>query len=92
VRCVEVDTNHFKGNYPDRCALEAIDAPGARITDLLESRDFSPLLAEKKLQADTRHFFGPAELTANGRATHVRLAIYPDGGVSRLRLWGTRDG
>jgi allantoicase len=92
VRCAEVDTNHFKGNYPDRCALETIDAPGARITDLLESRDFLPLLAEKKLQADTRHFFGPAELTANGRATHVRLAIYPDGGVSRLRLWGTRDG
>ncbi len=92
VRCAEVDTHHFKGNYPDRAALEAIDAPGARITQLLESRDFLPLLAETKLEADTRHFFGPAELRSSGSVSHVRLNIFPDGGVSRLRLWGTRDG
>ena len=92
VRCVEVDTNHFKGNYPDRCALDSIDAPGARITDLLESTEFRPLLPETKLSADTRHFFGANELTSSATASHVRLRIFPDGGVSRLRLWGTRDG
>jgi allantoicase len=86
---VEVDTGFFKGNYPDRCALEAIDAPEARITDLLESPDFVPLLPETKLGADTRHFF---PIQAPTLATHVRLSIFPDGGVSRLRLWGTRDG
>jgi len=92
VRCVEVDTHHFKGNYPDRCALEVIDAAGAKITELVGSREFRALLAETKLEADTRHFFGPKELTSSGAATHVRLSIFPDGGVSRLRLWGTRDG
>ncbi|HMJ15901.1 MAG TPA: bifunctional allantoicase/OHCU decarboxylase, partial [Polyangiaceae bacterium] len=88
-RSVEVDTNHFKGNYPDRCSLEIIDAPGARITDLVQSPDFRALLPEVKLQAHTRHFFR-AELMASRVGTHVRLNIFPDGGVSRLRLWGQR--
>jgi allantoicase len=87
VRLVEVDTNHFRGNYPDRCSLEFADAPGARITDLLYSRSLRPLIAEQKLSAHTRHFFTPAQ---TGAATHVRLNIFPDGGVSRLRLWGER--
>jgi len=91
VRLLEVDTNHFKGNYPDRCALELIDAPGARPTDLIESGAWRPLLAETKLAADTRHFFA-RELLAGPPATHVRLRIFPDGGVSRLRVWGDPDG
>jgi allantoicase len=90
-RVLEVDTNHFKGNFPDRCAIEAIDAPGARPTDLIESSAWQPLLAESKLAADTRHFFA-RELLGSFPATHVRLRIFPDGGVSRLRVWGdTRD-
>jgi allantoicase len=87
VRVLEVDTNHFKGNYPDRCALELIDAPGARPTDLIESNAWLPLLGETKLEADKRHFFG-RELLTSSPATHVRLRIFPDGGVSRLRVWG----
>ncbi|MFL6541466.1 MAG: hypothetical protein ACJ8HU_11955 [Chthoniobacterales bacterium] len=43
-----------------------------------------------KLQADTRHFF-EKELAATGEFTHLRLNIYPDGGVSRLRVWGTAN-
>jgi allantoicase len=88
VQLLEVDTNHFKGNYPDRCALELIDAPSARPTDLIESSAWLPLLGETKLAADTRHFFG-RELLTSSPATHVRLRIFPDGGVSRLRVWGT---
>ena len=91
VRLLEVDTNHFKGNFPDRCALEVIDAPGARPTDLIESSAWQPLLAETKLAADTRHFFA-GELLAGPPATHVRLRIFPDGGVSRLRVWGALHG
>jgi allantoicase len=85
----EIDTAHFKGNYPDRCTLEAIDAPaGARITDLIASADWRPLLPEAKLGPDARHFLpiGPSAAAA----THVRLSIFPDGGVSRLRIWGRR--
>ena len=87
-RVLEVDTNHFKGNFPDRCAVEVIDAPGARPTELIESDAWQPLLSESKLAADTRHFFA-RELLANSPATHVRLRIFPDGGVSRLRVWGS---
>ncbi len=87
---VEVDTRHFKGNFPDRCAIDVLDAPGARPTELIESRAWQPLLSETKLQADTRHFFG-AELLSQAAATHLRLRIFPDGGVSRLRVWGTSN-
>lgn len=90
-RVLEIDTNHFKGNFPDRCALDVIDAPGARPTDLIESSAWQPLLAETKLAADTRHFYA-RELLASSPATHVRLRIFPDGGVSRLRVWGNARG
>jgi allantoicase len=41
-----------------------------------------------KLQAHTRHFF-EKEISSIANCTHIRLNIYPDGGVSRLRVWGT---
>jgi allantoicase len=86
---IELDTRHFKGNYPDRASIEVIDAAGARITDLVASGAYTPVLPEVVLRADARHFFR-AELLAHPPATHLRLCIYPDGGVSRLRAWGTR--
>jgi len=90
-RLIEVDTNHFKGNYPEFCSIDAIDAsPGARITDLIESEAWVRWLPSEPLSAHQRHFFRRFE--ADAPATHVRLSIYPDGGVSRLRVWGTRDG
>ena len=87
IALVEVDTHHFKGNFPDRCALDLIDAPGASITELLASGAWTRALPEQKLRADTRHFFRD-ELRTVARATHARLWIFPDGGVSRLRLYG----
>jgi allantoicase len=92
-RVLEIDTNHFKGNYPDRCSLEWIDAPGARITDLISGAQgrWSPLLPETKLRAHTRHFFREELAGPTGPASHVRVNIYPDGGLSRVRLWGTRS-
>jgi allantoicase len=89
IRKVEVDTNHFKGNYPDTCSIEGCAAPRAS-TDELASNDarWNEILPKTKLQADTRHFF-ERELSAIDHCTHIRLNIYPDGGVSRLRVWGT---
>lgn len=86
---VEIDTAHFKGNYPDRASLDVgnfasdeqatYDAPGWR-----------PLLPETKLKMDQQHYF--EELEAAGPATHVRMSIFPDGGISRLRLFGRVGG
>jgi allantoicase len=88
IRRVEVDTAHFKGNYPDTCSLEAADAAGAAEIAALRWKEALP---RTKLQAHTRHFY-EAELADVGAVTHVRFNIYPDGGVSRLRLYGRLGG
>jgi allantoicase len=89
IRKVEVDTNHFKGNYPDTCSIEGCAAPGASAEELTApGTRWSEILSMTKLQAHTRHFF-ERELAPIENCTHVRLNIYPDGGVSRLRVWGT---
>ncbi len=81
---LEIDTNHFKGNYPDTCMVEACRA------DDLKDAQFQELLPRTKLQAHTRHYF-ESELADLGPCSFVRINVYPDGGVSRLRVYGTVD-
>ena len=89
IRKVEVDTNHFKGNFPDMCSIEGCAEPDASDEDIAGPKTrWSEILSQTKLKADTRHFF-EKELSSIDRCSHVRLNIYPDGGVSRLRVWGT---
>jgi allantoicase len=86
---VEIDTAHFKGNYPDRASLQAaLVTKGAHDTDRVvrESHRWPLLLPESKLGPDEIHVF--SDLEKPGPVSHVRLSIYPDGGVSRLRLFG----
>ena len=88
IHSVEVDTSHFKGNFPESCSLETCNARGAsedRLTDL--STPWASLLPRTKLQAHTRHYFDQ-ELLDTGVTTHLRFNIFPDGGVSRLRVYG----
>jgi allantoicase len=80
---VEIDTTHFKGNAPGRCTLEGVNAPGVAADQLTGWR---PLLATA-LQPHTRHVFDH-ELRRIGEVTHLRLSVFPDGGVARLRAWG----
>jgi allantoicase len=89
IASVEIDTAHFKGNYPDRASLEAamFDTADAATGD---SGAWQTLLPETKLDMDRQHFFED-EVQAIGTVSHVRLSIYPDGGVSRLRLRGRID-
>lgn len=88
IRRIAVDTAHFKGNFPDRCSLQAGFAPGVSARALITQAQFWPtLLPEVKLQADSIHLFHE-NLAALGTTTHVRLNLHPDGGISRLRLWG----
>ncbi len=85
-----IDTDHFKGNYPDTCSVEGILRPGAT-ADELRDAPFVEVLPRTKLQAHTRHEFTDA-LLARGPFTHLRLCVFPDGGVSRLRAWGRVGG
>lgn len=83
---IEVDTAHFKGNYPDRCSFEVAQTTDA---DILNGKpvEWMPLLGEQKLQADHQHYF---DVKPEHAVTHVRMNIFPDGGVSRLRLRGEK--
>ncbi|MEQ1833698.1 MAG: allantoicase [Candidatus Eisenbacteria bacterium] len=83
---IELDTDHFKGNAPGSAMLEWCDAPGASAEVLEASTAWQPLLAQTPLQPHGRHAWDVATPVT---ATHVRLNIYPDGGVARLRLFGT---
>ncbi len=83
IQRLEVDTSYFKGNFPESCSLEACSAPGISL------ETWKPVLARTKLQAHPRHFFD--EVMDVGFASHVRFNIFPDGGVSRLRVYGTMD-
>lgn len=87
---IEVDTAHFKGNYPDRCTIEVYDGAGDAAAEVAKNPEkvaWKTLLPEQKLHADKQHHF-EKELLEAGPVTHVKLNIIPDGGVSRLRCWG----
>ena len=86
VRRVEIDTNHFKGNYPESASLEGCLAPGVTLADL-GSVDWTDLLPRPPLRPHDRHLFSK-DLRRIGPISHVRLNIFPDGGISRLRVHG----
>lgn len=87
VRGVVVDTAHFTGNYPEYCSVEACAAGGYPSPEELAGpgTEWVPLVAKRELEGDAANLF-PVEV--EGRFTHVRLSIYPDGGVARLRVHG----
>lgn len=87
---VEVDTAHFKGNYPDRCSIQAVRFETRPEDEVAVSAagDWPFLMDEQKLEADRRHVF-EAEVAGDfGPVSHVRLNSIPDGGISRFRVFG----
>ena len=83
---VEIDTNHYKGNYPESASLEGCLAPGASL-DSLTSANWMEMLPRTKLRPHHRHYFAK-EILTTGAVSHVRINIFPDGGISRLRIHG----
>jgi len=86
VERVEVDTAHFKGNYPDRVSVEAA-VFGSHDAATANDARWQTLLPETRLQMDQQHYF-ESELEHMAAVSHVRVSIYPDGGVSRVRIFG----
>jgi allantoicase len=80
-----VDTAFFRGNYPPECSLDACAVEGYPSPDELLRAEWTPLVARSPLRGDARNLFS---VSASSRFTHVRLNIYPDGGVARLRVHG----
>jgi allantoicase len=85
VRGVVVDTAFFKGNYPPEVSVEGTGVEGYPSPGELEHAEWVTLVPRSPVKGDTQN---PFPVTAPLRCTHVRLSIYPDGGVARLRVHG----
>ena len=85
VRRVVVDTSWFTGNYPPEVSVEACGAEGYPSPAELAEADWTTLVPRSAVAGDARNDF---EVEPGRRATHVRLTIFPDGGVARLRVYG----
>ncbi len=82
---VGVDTTYFKGNYPDSCSVEVSLAEAG--DELPTELNWHPVVDRRWIKGNCEQWF-EAEQGSAGPATHVRLNIFPDGGVARLRILG----
>ena len=87
VTTIDVDTSFFTGNFPESCSIEATGVAGyPSPADLAEpSTEWTQIVPRSSLRGDTHNTFPVGETL---RFTHVRLSIFPDGGVARLRVMG----
>ena len=87
IHAVVVDTAHFTGNFPAECSVEACAAEGYPSAAQLQAPGppWVPIVPRSPLAGDSENRFVVADAR---RFTHLRLTIYPDGGVARLRAEG----
>ncbi len=85
VHGVVVDTAHFRGNYPPEISVEAVSADGYPSPAELAGMAWQPLVGRSGARGDAVNSYAVAD---RHRWTHVRLSIYPDGGVARFRVHG----
>ncbi|MEO7794383.1 MAG: allantoicase [Thermoanaerobaculia bacterium] len=84
---VVLDTAHFKGNFPHQASLQGALVTASRESLVAGSASWPELLPQQFLRANIEHEY-VQELKAQGPISHLRLNIFPDGGVSRLRAFG----
>jgi allantoicase len=82
IKKVDVDTSHFNGNQPAMISIEGANSNSNKINQL----NWQPLLSKKKTKANSHHYF---TVNSNKVFTHIKFNIFPDGGVARLRLYGS---
>ena len=89
IKKLEIDTHHFKGNYPDTCTIQT-----ANITKDLSnksivnnSKNWRFILNKSKLSAHKKHIFKKF-LIKRSKENYLRINIHPDGGISRIRAFG----
>ena len=87
IKRIEVDTAFYKGNFPDKCSLNAGDAVGLADSAVVTASMFwDEVLSPQKLTADNVHIFD--NIQCPKLVSHVRLNIFPDGGIARLKIFG----
>lgn len=80
-----IDTIHFKGNFPESCDIRGIHSQD--IAPDVNSDDWKTILSPVKLGPHRMHFFQLSRTCE--QYTHVKVSIYPDGGIKRIRIIGT---
>jgi len=86
---IQIDTHHFKGNYPDKCSLQAAYLNGkiSNKSIISRSKKWKSLLNKVKLYAHKKHNF-KNKLMQNNKINYIKINIFPDGGISRIRIFG----
>ena len=89
IKKIQIDTHHFKGNYPDMCSLQAAYLNGKISAKSIvnKSKKWKLLLNKVKLRAHKKHNF-QNKLMKNKKVNYIKINIFPDGGISRIRVFG----
>ena len=86
---IQIDTHHFKGNYPDQCSIQATYIRGKISSNKIinSSKSWKLLLNKSKLKAHKKHNF-INKLMKKNKVNYLKINIFPDGGISRIRVFG----
>ena len=92
IKKIQIDTHHFKGNYPDRCSIQGayLNSQTSSKNIVKKSKNWKLLLNKVKLHAHKKHNFNN-KLMKNKKINYIRINIYPDGGISRIRVLGRAE-
>ena len=89
---IQLDTHHFKGNYPDKCSIQAAyindKVPKEKIVK--NSKNWNLMLHKVKLHAHKKHNF-KNNIMNKKKINFIRINIFPDGGISRVRFFGKAE-
>ena len=85
ITAIDVDTSYFTGNFPESCRIEACGCEGYPSPAELGEADWIEIVPRSPLRGETHNRFAVSD---ERRFTHLRLSIFPDGGVARLRVMG----
>ena len=92
IKKIQIDTHHFKGNYPDKCSIQAAlinkKISGRAIVN--NSKKWKLLLNKVKLRAHQKHNF-KNNLMKDKKVNYIKINIFPDGGISRIRVFGKTE-
>ena len=86
---IEISTHHFKGNFPQYCSLQASFITKKQTSSLIvkNSNKWKYLLNKVKLSANKKHIF-INKLMKNNKINFIKIKIFPDGGISRFKIFG----
>ena len=89
IKELDIDTNHFVGNFPAHASVDASwVSPFTALGEIMDEVKWTEILARVEIQGDSQNLFTIHDETA---FTHLRLNIYPDGGVARFRAYGNPE-